>query len=80
MIWMDKIYCLWCKKKRKNKIKTILKPINGKTMVSPHCVACINNKNRFTIEQQAKRLLNSLRVTISLIKGSILADILFWFK
>ena len=57
-----------------------MKPINGKTMVSPHCVACINNKNRFTIEQQAKRLLNSLRVTISLTKGSILADILFWFK
>ena len=80
MIWMDKIYCLWCKKKRKNKNITILKTINGKTMVSPHCVACSNNKNTFTIEQQAKRLLNSLGVKIPFTKGSILADILFWFK
>ena len=80
MIWMEKIYRLWCKMKGKNKNATILKTNNEKTMVSPHCVACSNNINRFTIEQQAKGFLNSLGVKITFTKGSILAHILFCFK
>ena len=52
--------CLKCRKKTESKNPKIIKTKNRIVMLSSKCEVCDSKKSRFTKEQEASRLLNSL--------------------
>ena len=55
----------------------MLETKNGRLMLSSNCTACGSEKSRFLKQQQAKGLLNNLRLKTPLSKIPVLGDVLF---
>ena len=74
------LYCLKCKKKKKNTESInpkVSKTTNGKTMILSKCAICGSKKSKFIKEQQAKGLLSYLGIRTPLNKILLLGNILF---
>ena len=61
-------YCLKCRKKTGSKSRRVAKTKNRKSMVLSKCALCGSKKSRFIKEQEASRLLSSLRIKIPILR------------
>ena len=75
-----KSYCLKCKKDTENINWRTLNTSNGKRTILSKCAICGRKKPRYIKDQEAKGLLSSLGVRITLSKVPVLGDILFWMQ
>ena len=69
----------YCLKYRKNKSKNpeVVKRKYERIILLSKCSLCNSKKSKFLIEQEARRLLSSLRIRAPLNKISLLGPILF---
>ena len=65
-------YRLRCKKKIESKNTKIIKTKNGRVMFLSKCTVCDGKKSRFIKEQEASRLLSSLRISQTPLVGPLL--------
>ena len=65
-------YCLKC---RKNTEKTprVVKPKNGRIMVSSNCTVCGSKKSKHIKEQEASEILSSLETKIPILSKIFMA-------
>ena len=68
-------YSFKCKRNTENVNSKVLKTENGRTMLPPKSAVCGSKKSRFMKEQEAKGLLSSLGLKMSLSKIPLLGDI-----
>ena len=55
-------YCVSCKSNTENKNVKIVRTKNGRLQMRSFCFVCGNKKSKFLKEQEAKRILSSLRI------------------
>ena len=70
-------YCLKCGENTKSTSPSVLKAINGGTILLSKCAIFGDKKSRFMKKQEAKGLLSSLTIKTLLSKIQLLRDILF---
>ena len=70
-------YCLKCKKYTKNINLQVSSASNGKLMILSKCAICGSRKSKYIKKQDAKRILSSLGIKITLSKIPLLGDVLF---
>ena len=68
--------CVKCRKETENLSSKIFKTKNGRLLMQSKCTDCRIKKSRFVKEQEAKGLLSSLGIKISLSKIQFL-NVLF---
>ena len=73
-----KTYCVKCRKNTENLNSKIFKAKNGRLIMQSNCAECGIKKSRFVKEQEAKGLLDRLRLKTRLSKILLFGDIFFW--
>ena len=71
------LYCLKCKKYRKNINPQVSSTSNGKLIILSKCAICGSKKSKFIKKQEAKGILSSLGIKTPLRKIPLLGDVLF---
>ena len=72
-----KTYCVKCRKNTENLISKIFKAKNGRLFMQSNCAECGFKKSIFVKEQEAKGLLDRLRLKTRLSKIPLFGDIFF---
>ena len=65
-------YCLKCRKNTE-KNPRIVKPKNGRIMVSSNCTACGSKKSKYIKEQKASEILSSIGTKIPILSKIFMA-------
>ena len=69
------LYCLKCKKHKKDINPQVSSTSNGKMMILSKCAICDSRKSKFINKQEAKRLLSNIGIKAPL--SNVLGDIFF---
>ena len=71
-------YCLKCRTNTESVNQKVSETNNSKTMIWSKSTVCGSKKSKFIKKQEAKGILSCLGLKTTLIKVSLLSDILFW--
>ena len=72
------LYCLKCRRNKKNKNPKVAWTKNGRIMLLSKCPVCDSKKSKFIKQQEANGLLSSLRIKTPLSTISLVGPLLFY--